>query len=98
MSRPTTATGGSCASLSKNWEQRGRFCPILNVDFGGSYPLRGMAETVLFRATVTELAIAMRGNLQFQTESAQMRRFTQKRDRTLLVPILQFAVRRTHTA
>src|SRR5213593_1861476 len=98
MSRPATATSGSRTGLIENWEKRGRFPPIFDIDFSGSYSLRGVAETFLFRATATELTLAMRGNPQAQTQRSQMRGFTQKRDRTLLVPVLKFAVRRTHTA
>jgi len=98
MSRPATATSGSRTGLIENWEKRGRFRPIFDIDFSGSYSLRGVAETLLFRATATELTLAMRGNFQAQTQRSQMCGFTQKRDRTLLVPVLKFAVRRTHTA
>ncbi len=76
MSRPATATAGSRTGLIQNWEKRGRFRPIFNIDFSGSYSLRGVAETLLFRATATELTLTVRGNLQAEAQGPQMRGFT----------------------
>jgi hypothetical protein len=65
MAHSTTPTTGSLC-LTQNLEGGCWWHPIVDVDFGGSNAVRGEADSLLLRATMTKFAIAMLGNVQIQ--------------------------------
>src|SRR5437667_2521581 len=97
MSYSTAATSSPGNRLIQYRKWCRRFNPSLDVDLGRSNSF-GRFQKALPSRPMTEFAIAVRRNIEPKTERSQMRCFAQECDWTFLVAVLQFPIRRTHTA